>query len=258
MKLKKKMSKSKKAELILKNSTPILTLLLRPILLILIITLLVSITAISTMPEVQAEQAIKVIRETQNQVAIRVPFNIEISVFNSEEQSKVVAIEERIPKSFELINPNEPTITKNYNGIQVNFLKWELTIPAKSSKSVIYTIKPTQPGDITLTPTKVTDNLTQEVYQTAISQLIIKCNNNQVCEPAENYLNCPEDCPTGSKDGICDYMADEVCDPDCTQDPDCTLLNKINLNKIISVILLVFIIFMLIKFVRKKKKRSHY
>jgi hypothetical protein len=49
------------------------------------------------------------------------------------------------------------------------------------------------------------------------------CNNDGVCYSGENYLNCPGDCPTGSKDGICDKIKDGICDLDCKwlEDPDC-------------------------------------
>jgi hypothetical protein len=49
------------------------------------------------------------------------------------------------------------------------------------------------------------------------------CNIDGICYTDEDYLNCPVDCPTGSKDGICDKIKDGRCDPDCKwlEDPDC-------------------------------------
>jgi hypothetical protein len=50
------------------------------------------------------------------------------------------------------------------------------------------------------------------------------CNNNNICEPPlENHLSCPNDCPSGSLDGMCDRVSDGICDPDCAPgvDPDC-------------------------------------
>lgn len=51
------------------------------------------------------------------------------------------------------------------------------------------------------------------------------CNFNHICEAEryENYLNCPEDCPSGSADGYCDKIKDGICDPDCAKgfDIDC-------------------------------------
>jgi putative hemolysin len=43
------------------------------------------------------------------------------------------------------------------------------------------------------------------------------------CVIGENYANCPQDCPSGSRDGYCDGKADGICDPDCipSADSDC-------------------------------------
>ncbi|MBN2250983.1 MAG: hypothetical protein JW724_02775 [Candidatus Altiarchaeota archaeon] len=50
------------------------------------------------------------------------------------------------------------------------------------------------------------------------------CNKDGICETVyENCLNCPQDCPSGSMDRLCDGIADGICDPDCGRgdDPDC-------------------------------------
>ncbi len=56
------------------------------------------------------------------------------------------------------------------------------------------------------------------------------CNNDGQCQPCfeglceniENYLTCPEDCPSGGEDNFCDLQRDGVCDPDCDgYDFDC-------------------------------------
>lgn len=41
------------------------------------------------------------------------------------------------------------------------------------------------------------------------------------CVLGESYLNCAEDCPSGSADGYCDEIIDGICDPDCEEDVDC-------------------------------------
>lgn len=40
------------------------------------------------------------------------------------------------------------------------------------------------------------------------------CGDN-VCGFPENYFTCPQDCPSGSFDGICDSIEDDKCDQDC-------------------------------------------
>jgi|GEM_PF-1926779 len=47
------------------------------------------------------------------------------------------------------------------------------------------------------------------------------CGDN-ICEPHENWFECPADCPLAAPDNICAYLKDNVCDPDCPErDPDC-------------------------------------
>ncbi|RLJ01790.1 MAG: hypothetical protein DRP11_03860 [Candidatus Aenigmatarchaeota archaeon] len=43
------------------------------------------------------------------------------------------------------------------------------------------------------------------------------------CVLGEDYVRCPQDCPSGSLDYYCDGVVDGKCDPDCTEetDPDC-------------------------------------
>ena len=48
------------------------------------------------------------------------------------------------------------------------------------------------------------------------------CNLNGICESEmdENYLRCPQDCPSGSEDNYCDGVKDGICDPDCSRERD--------------------------------------
>lgn len=58
------------------------------------------------------------------------------------------------------------------------------------------------------------------IYSIDISDYI--CNNNKLCEPknGENYINCLQDCPSGSADSYCDGIEDGICDPDCSAEED--------------------------------------
>ena len=49
-----------------------------------------------------------------------------------------------------------------------------------------------------------------------------ECGNG-VCNANENHRSCPRDCPSGGRDGFCDEVGDDRCDPDCRgeKDPDC-------------------------------------
>lgn len=50
-----------------------------------------------------------------------------------------------------------------------------------------------------------------------------KCGDKICYPPKENYGNCPQDCASGLKDGYCDKVKDNICDPDCVnqEDIDC-------------------------------------
>lgn len=212
---------------------------------------LILIMAILTAPNVLA-QDIDIIKEVQEQAIANEIINIKITIFNNAETSKSLKITERIPGNFELINPKESTYTEYHNGIQAYFLEWDLNLPPHQSDSIIYNLKPLQAGDLTLSPTKVININTQTIYQGEITTLTIKCNANNLCELGENYLNCPQDCPTGSNDGICDHAVDSICDPDCTDDPDCTFKDKVNFTTLITFILIIAIIIILIKLFKKR------
>ncbi len=97
----------------------------------------------------------------------------------------------------------------------------------------------------------------------------IGCGDS-VCEGFESYKNCPEDCPSGSKDGYCDRVNDLICDPDCKagEDPDCKgekeitneefEVEKNNNNMLLFVSLLfifiILVLFIIIGVLRRKPK----
>lgn len=46
------------------------------------------------------------------------------------------------------------------------------------------------------------------------------CNYDGKCEEFENFYTCPKDCPSATKDNVCDALIDEKCDPDCPKEVD--------------------------------------
>jgi len=67
-------------------------------------------------------------------------------------------------------------------------------------------------------------------YSNKVKVGINVCNLNGICEIEldEYYLNCPQDCLSGSIDGYCDGISDGICDEDCLSqstselDSDCS------------------------------------
>lgn len=67
----------------------------------------------------------------------------------------------------------------------------------------------------------------EEVEVTKLMNLSFKdlgvCGDGFCFLGEENYDNCRNDCPSGSRDLYCDGVKDSICDPDCPteQDEDC-------------------------------------
>jgi hypothetical protein len=121
-------------------------------------------------------------------------------------------------------NESEATAVETLYNKTYWFYEWEISLDAYENASVRYWIIPKYPGAYPISPAEVILN-NISVYDLRESEITVRCNANSLCEAGETYLNCPEDCPTGSSDGICDGAKDGVCDLDCTpeSDSDCTL-----------------------------------
>lgn len=92
-------------------------------------------------------------------------------------------------------------------------------------------ISPQCASDTTTTTFTPITTTTSTTTTTTTTTTTLICNLDFICqkERGENYLNCVQDCPSGSADNYCDQAPDGICDIDCarTQDSDCTC-NKDN------------------------------
>jgi len=189
--------------------------------------------------------------------------SFEFEVFSSKDKertkkSKIFIKGETIYLSYSSEVPN-PKIT----GV--------LVFPDKTEKTVTLptSLKAEQIGTYTLRVTAEKEGYkpVKKMLQFAVIEKHAEikyefiCNKNGRCdvEAGENYGNCPEDCPSGSKDNYCDKVKDGRCDPDCeeNEDIDC---GKFNYN---LVLLLFFIgvtaLIGLTLFLRKTRKyERHY
>jgi hypothetical protein len=106
---------------------------------------------------------------------------------------------------------------------------WNIEILADESRDIYYKVKPKEIGKLYIGPTSVTTSFDDIYYSNPVTVNVFPIYNG-ICEPekSENYLNSPQDCPSGSLDGICDLAKDGVCDPDCEEDADidCTETKK--------------------------------
>jgi hypothetical protein len=86
---------------------------------------------------------------------------------------------------------------------------------------------------------------TTNPIRSTTTTLVSLCGNKVCDKSQENYLTCSLDCPSGAKDGYCDKVKDERCDPDCAagEDPDCEGPSSMGLIiTAVFVIILLFII----------------
>jgi len=101
------------------------------------------------------------------------------------------------------------------------YYEWRFTLEMNSIWNISYRVKPFGIGTIRIKPTTAITTI-GEFYSNSLT-VRVKCNGNGICEKGENPVNCLEDCPPDSENGICNPELDDVCDPDCEpgRDPDC-------------------------------------
>ena len=145
---------------------------------------------------------------------------VKINILNDAYTKVSYEIEERIPNQVTLVEPSQPYEIKQQDGVKIPILKWNILAEPGKVTSVSYKIKAEQPGQLTFSPVKIIDLSTYETLTGSSNELIVLCNPDKACSERENYLNCPEDCTTGAKDGICNPINDGICDVDCTKNAD--------------------------------------
>jgi hypothetical protein len=102
----------------------------------------------------------------------------------------------------------------NYQGIQIPYYSWDITLEPGSTRTITYRIIPEGLGMIAFTSAMVTDEYGNQ-FESAPTMIKISCVPNGVCDTGENTIFCPHDCPSGGADGICDGIPDGRIDPDC-------------------------------------------
>ncbi len=168
--------------------------------------------------------AINVEKEVVGSAVIGQVITVKIRVYNDIDKTLDVKVLERTLPEFEYLD--EELIKKvELEGLEYLHLEWSLKIPPKSQREVTYRIVPKSLGTYYLPRTEV---ITPDaVYYSELSKIYVECDGDGFCNTTiENSLNCPQDCPTGIKDGVCDAAKDNRVDPDCDEgvDPDDTAI----------------------------------
>lgn len=163
--------------------------------------------------------------------------------------------------NLEYIDPIEIKWFK-YQGLQVPYYQWKLTLETKKETEIKYHIKPKSLGMILFSPAIINDEYGNN-FESVPTTLEITCNPNGKCDEGENYIFCSKDCPTGSSDSICDGAEDGRCDPDCKKeaDSDCLKIKKktvLNLYYIVVGIVIIACLILILKFFKKRKFKKKY
>jgi len=187
---------------------------------------------------------------------------ITIEMTNHENEEINVYVKEILPENLEIIEP-EPK-TENWEALEVNYVDWNLSIQADSSKSVSYKIKPIRNGILQISPTQVYVENRKGLASDALAMFVF-CRPDRFCDTkqGENNQWCPDDCKTGIEDSKCDMKEDGICDPDCIAeaDPDCEPEEvkeekKSSTGTVIVIIIIIAIIILIVIIVIKRISRK--
>jgi hypothetical protein len=190
-----------------------------------------------------------------------------IEIKNNENKEINLYVKEILPENLEIIEP-EPQI-EHWEHLEVSYIDWNISIPAGSSKSVSYKIRPTRNGILQIASTQVFIENGKGVASNVLAMFVF-CRPDGFCNTREGENNkwCPDDCDTGIEDRSCDMKEDGICDPDCIPeaDPDCEPEEveeekKSRTGLIIGIIILIIIIILvaiiIIKKISKKKEETN-
>ncbi|MEA3254211.1 MAG: hypothetical protein U9Q22_00060 [Candidatus Altiarchaeota archaeon] len=192
---------------------------------------MILLTLIFLLNSVIAEEEIEITKTAVEKIKIGEILAVTIKVRNNLDESISIDLQETIGLAEPIDMPEiqakvEPVIPKNKSSPIFwfpTYYKWKFRLEPDTEKSITYKIKPLNPGRFVIGPTKA--YTPRGVYRSNPLVIVVKCNANKVCEGGlnENSINCPEDCPSGFEDAICNPVEDGVCDPDCPAglDLDC-------------------------------------
>jgi hypothetical protein len=175
---------------------------------------------------------IQIVRNAPTEINFGDILEVNISINNLENSELWISVKEHIANA-------DPVYPESFYTercpvkfcVEYPFYEWNVTIPSLSTYTITYQVKPKGIGIFSIGPTEVTTSSGQ-LFESDALVIKVHCIANGICEPnkGENYITCPEDCPSGSADGVCDLVKDGRCDPDCAPgtDPDCITTTAIS------------------------------
>ena len=184
--------------------------------------LLVATLVLTTMAQAQT---VVVTKSAPASITIGDVLQVSITIKNQGSEKLELTVSETIGDA-EAIEPQliSPNASSGRLAAIPPYFKWDITLNAGAQQTLTYKIKPRSVGEYTFSQTVVRTSTGQTSYSNDLTTTV-KAAPNGVCEPTkgENYITSPEDCPSGSSDGLCDQVKDGRCDPDCTStaDVDC-------------------------------------
>jgi hypothetical protein len=202
-------------------------------------------------------QDIEVVKESLQEIKLNDIIEIKIHISNPSSAEKEFSVIENLPQDIEVIDPIKVFIKRN-DALEIKYYEWIVKVPANKIETINYKIKPLSLGQYLIGSTEITDKSNLKIYESNSITFNVKCTPNNKCENNENSITCPEDCNTGISDGICNYKADGICDPDCNDEPDCKK-SEVNINYFIAPFIIIIVIILLIWLLPKIfKKRETY
>jgi parallel beta-helix repeat protein len=172
----------------------------------------------ATIPATGAPPGIAVYRDGSDQITLGGWGAVGTFVDNGESTSVVATVRETLVPGVQYNNLTPQG--DSYEGFDFQYHEWELTIPADTMQTVVFTVTPQALGHYAFGPATVFVNGYAFPVPSHVMQVV--CEPNETCDEGESSLYCPEDCSTGIQDDYCDMASDKVNDPDCQYglDPD--------------------------------------
>lgn len=115
-----------------------------------------------------------------------------------------------------------PPPEADQQGFNLWVYKWTIKLEPGQKTSLAYWLVVRNPGSYVISPAQVEQGDQKDKLSSWTIE--VRCVADGTCQNAsgENFLTCPDDCPSGAADSFCDGESDGVLDPDCDTgaDPD--------------------------------------